>query len=226
MAELLWSMNLSLQKDSELLDKLNDYSKTCIIDLFETYSKECKEETPISHLYKTKLKSVDPITLGNSEVYHYSLPAFLETKSPEVVFADTIKSNKLLISESVLLFSKLNPNNPKVWAVDYDDKKTKVGSTEWLPVIPNEIFTISYLNAYFSSQYFIGQVMRFVQGTSNSHKRIDPKKFYSLKIPVLNSKYRNNIAHINNKLLQNKQQLSCKIDKAFTLYKTIINQVC
>ncbi|WP_241242130.1 restriction endonuclease subunit S [Thalassotalea sp. G2M2-11] len=225
LSKLFKSMdNLSI-KENALLEKAITFKKVKISNLLDEYSNKSSESVALSSLYSRKFKSINPQDYKEETVLHYSLPAFLENESPERVKASEIKSNKILISEDVVLFSKLNPNLPKIWTVEFDELVKKVGSTEWLPVIPNETFKICYLLAYLSSDYFINQVMRFVQGTSNSHKRVDPKKFYALKIPVLTAELRQEISEANASCIDVIEQIKLRKNKYKVVNGNIINKV-
>ena len=183
LAKLLWAMDEVIENNLILLEKVELTERMSLAELFE--SGQIIKQVPIKELYKKKLKSLSPTTFINDIVFHYSLPSFMENHAPEKVEGGTIKSNKLLIDKDVVLFSKLNPSAPKIWAVTGNSEHDRLGSTEWLPVIPNDDFSVNYILAFLSSQTFLKRVMRFVQGTSNSHKRVDPKRFYELKIPLL-----------------------------------------
>lgn len=212
-------------KESSLLEKAITFKKIKVSSLLEKYSSKLSESVELSSLYKKKMKSINPQNFLEEMVLHYSLPAFLESEEPETVKASEIKSNKILISEDVVLFSKLNPNLPKIWTVEFNQSVKKLGSTEWLPVIPNETFKIEYLLAFLSSDYFINQVMRFVQGTSNSHKRVDPKKFYALKIPLLTAELREEVSEANASCIDAIECIKSRQSKYKTVNGKIINKV-
>lgn len=225
LSKLFKSIDALTIKEDFLLEKAIAFKKIKVSSLLENYSSKLSKNVELSTLYKNKMKSINPQNHPEETVLHYSLPSFLESAEPETVKASEIKSNKILISEDVVLFSKLNPNLPKIWTVKFDQSIKKLGSTEWLPVIPNETFKIEYLLAFLSSDYFINQVMRFVQGTSNSHKRVDPKKFYALKIPVLTAELRKEISEANASCINAIECIKSRKSKYKTVNGKIINKV-
>ena len=223
LAKLLWAMDDVIENNLILLEKLELTERMSLAELFE--SGKTIKQVPLKELYKNKLKSVNPTTFNGDTVYHYSLPSFMENHAPEKVEGGTIKSNKLLIDKDVVLFSKLNPSTPKIWAVTGSSKYDRLGSTEWLPVIPNDDFSVNYILAFLSSQTFMKRVMRFVQGSSNSHKRVDPKRFYELKIPLLVESDSNNIVNCLLNFRTSKNNVDSTIRNSKSLQKSLINQV-
>ena len=166
-----------------------------------------------------------PSDFNDRVVFHFSLPSFIESQSPEKVEGRTIKSNKLLIDKDVVLFSKLNPNIPKIWSVTGDSAYLRLGSTEWLPVIPDDDFSVNYIHAFLSSQTFLQSVMRFVQGTSNSHKRVDPGRFYELKMPLLSNTDSKKIVDLFLRFRTSKEVEISIINSSKFLQKSLINQI-
>ena len=223
LAKLLWAMDEVIENNLILLEKVELTERMSLAELFE--SGQIIKQVPIKELYKKKLKSLSPTTFINDIVFHYSLPSFMENHAPEKVEGGTIKSNKLLIDKDVVLFSKLNPSAPKIWAVTGNSEHDRLGSTEWLPVIPNDDFSVNYILAFLSSQTFLKRVMRFVQGTSNSHKRVDPKRFYELKIPLLMESDSKNIVECLLSFRTSKKNIDSTIRDSKSLQKSLINQI-
>lgn len=222
-AELLWAMDDVIEKDLELLEKLEVSERLYLSDLF--LNGQILKKVKLEELYKKKFKSINPVDLGEEIVKHFSLPSYIENKAPELVKASSIKSNKIQIDENVVLFSKLNPNRPKIWEINKVEDIKYLGSTEWLPVKSNDRFSGSYIVAYLSSQLFLDKVMRFVQGTSNSHKRIDPSRFYELEIPILREIDKIKIEERYSIFRKTKQNFESKITSSKDLQKSLINQI-
>jgi type I restriction enzyme S subunit len=223
LAEFLVAMDDLIESEKKVLDKLELTERLSLSILFE--KSEIKKEIFLKDLYNNKFKTVNPSKYKNKQVLHYSLPSFMENQSPEVVDAKLIKSNKILLNQDTVLFSKLNPNRPKIWAVINDDKFDRLGSTEWLPVNPNKDFNMEYILAFLSSETFLRKVMRFVQGTSNSHKRVDPKRFYGLKIPLLSTSDSKSVVDCLLHYQMNKKNVLSKIISSQTLQKSFINHI-
>ena len=222
-AGLFLVMDDVIQSNLILLKKLEITESMSLANLFE--SGKIIKQVPLKELYKIKLKSLTPRSFSTDVVYHYSLPSFMENHAPEKVEGSTIKSNKLLIDKDVVLFSKLNPGTPKIWAISGYSEYDRLGSTEWLPVIPNKEFSVNYILAYLSSLTFLKRVMPLVQGTSNSHKRVDPKRFYELKIPLLKESDGKNIVKVLMSFSANKKNIESTVKDSISLQKSLINQV-
>lgn len=222
LTEFLWAMDEVIESQQSLFKSTEVIESLSLADLFSR--SRFLNEIPIKDLYKNKFKSLQPSEFSDL-VLHYSLPSFIETHEPEKVQGDTIKSNKLLIDKDTVLFSKLNPFPPKIWAITGVTEHQRLGSTEWLPVLPNKDFSVSFIVAYLSSQIFLQKVLRYVQGTSNSHKRVDPTRFYELKIPLVSEEDRNRIVNCLVNFQNSKKRIVSSISKSKALQKSLINQI-
>ena len=222
-AELLWATDEYLQAMKMVQVSIERRSA----DLYSAKFLQVQPEKTITlaDLYQNKLKSLSPEKF-ESEVDHYSLPAFLETGLPEHTEGRKIASNKLLIDRSVVLYSKLNPENPKVWIIPESNGPQKLGSTEWLPVIPNERLSAGYVASYLSSSIFHFRALRLVQGSSNSHQRINPKAFYRLQLPVVPYKDINDISSFFESLETTRSSVMTSITDSQKLFQSLINQLC
>ncbi|WP_136708213.1 restriction endonuclease subunit S [Agromyces sp. H66] len=116
---------------------------------------------------------VDPGTLGDEVVDHYSLPAFDSGDGPELVEARNIKSSKFVVSEPCVLISKLNPRFPRVWDLARVNGRRALASTEFLVLEPREIST-SVLWSLLAQPSFGRALESKVAGTSGSHQRVKP----------------------------------------------------
>lgn len=112
------------------------------------------------------------------EVHHYSLPAFDEGAGPEVGPGDTIKSNKTVVPDDCVLFSKLNPRIPRIWRVRGDAPSHSYCSTEFWPLVAQDSdVDLDYLTHYLSSAAFLGHPDITPSSSTNSHQRVDRKSF-------------------------------------------------
>ncbi|MBA6328133.1 restriction endonuclease subunit S [Colwellia sp. MB02u-6] len=225
LASLFFSADQQIQANLGTLEKLKVLEKSIAKSLINEYSNKSNKKVKLGSLYTKKLKSVKPQDLEDEEVLHYSLPSFIDKKVPERVIASSIKSNKLVIDDDVILFSKLNPNTPKVWAITKSEGNMKLGSTEWLPIRPTEDLPMLYLTAYLESHPFIQKILRLVQGTSNSHKRVDPKMFYDIEVPIPTKEFKLRMEAKIKKILLNKANLELVTTSSQSLLKSIVNEV-
>lgn len=119
----------------------------------------------------------------------YSLPAFDNSKTPELLDGEEIKSSKFILSENTILFNKLNPKFRRVWNVhSLETTENTICSTEFLPLKVNETIEQDFLYYYISSPYFTKLMNRIRTGTSNSQQRIDWRSFLqeSIMVPSIN----------------------------------------
>ena len=86
----------------------------------------------------------DPQTRRDTLFRHYSIPAFDQGKLPHEEYGSEIRSTKLRLLQDVVLVSKLNPQNERVWLVDVAKGEKAICSTEFLvfspcPPLPNQL---------------------------------------------------------------------------------------
>ena len=100
------------------MDVLNLLKLKIKVGLSHIIIKEIDKNTQyifLSSFYKDKFQSTTPSKYNDKIVFHYSIPSYEENRKPEQVKALTIKSDKILIDDDVILFCKLNPSTPKIW---------------------------------------------------------------------------------------------------------------
>jgi restriction endonuclease S subunit len=126
-------------------------------------------------------KSIHP---EKGQVYTcFSLPAFDNSNTPEILNGEEIKSSKFVLDENTILFNKLNPKFRRVWNIHSLEKyENTICSTEFLPLKAKANIEQDYLYYYVSSPYFTRLMDGIRTGTSNSQQRIDWKQF--LREPI------------------------------------------
>ena len=114
----------------------------------------------------------------------YSLPAFDEGKTSEILDGTEIQSNKYDVPNKCILFNKLNVRFRRVWKVDnYDENK--ISSTEFLPLVVNEsVVDFQYCYYLLISDRITNYLCCQNTNTSGSHKRIDPNNFLDIEITL------------------------------------------
>ncbi|WP_207537237.1 restriction endonuclease subunit S [Sabulicella rubraurantiaca] len=129
--------------------------------------------------------TVDPAILGETLVEHFSLPAFDAGQRPSIEPSNCIKSLKLSLSAPLVLFSKLNPETPRVWVVQDQAVRPMMGSTEFLALRPsNAAVPLSFLEGLLASDPFRKKAMGMVTGTSKSHQRVQPASLLRTEWPI------------------------------------------
>jgi type I restriction enzyme, S subunit len=112
-------------------------------------------------------------------VEHYSLPAFDAGAVPELIDGWQIHSNKLRLTETCVLISRLNPKWERCW-MTYPGANA-VASTEFVPVAgkeatPEEVWAVT------STSDFWDQMRSNVTGTTGSHQRVDKTAVHDLTV--------------------------------------------
>jgi type I restriction enzyme, S subunit len=128
-------------------------------------------------------EAVDPSEHPTETFDHYSIPAFDSGCWPSPDTGAEIKSQKLLVAPGSVLISKLNPRTPRVWIPQERHQWRPVASTEFLVAIPNETrgVAVPFIFCFASSDSVVEYLASHASGTSNSHQRVRPDDFLSLK---------------------------------------------
>lgn len=125
---------------------------------------------------------------NTGNVYLYSIPAF-DAGHFETVDSSMIKSNKFIVPNKAILFSKLNPKFPRVWLIDEDNSNSmRVASSEFLVLVPKNNEDLYFLYFLLRSVNLRNQLVGYATGTSNSHQRFLPQDLLKIKVLVPNSK--------------------------------------
>ncbi len=118
--------------------------------------------------------TVDPKSLSGASVAHFSIPAFDQDGLAKLEPASGIASNKAHVPLNSVLFSKLNPETPRVWPILMDEGLPMIASTEFLPLQPRGYFGLAYAWRLLASEPFRDRAAACVTGTSKSHQRVQP----------------------------------------------------
>jgi type I restriction enzyme S subunit len=130
---------------------------------------------PLSEFVALDRTTQDPTAIGDASVDHFSIPAFDATGWPALEPASSIKSLKLDLTPPLILFSKLNPETPRVWPVVKSSGRPMLASTEFLALKPRPgRSTLAHLASLLASAAFRDRAIGMVTGTSKSHQRVQP----------------------------------------------------
>jgi type I restriction enzyme S subunit len=141
------------------------------------------EVRPFGDLARLNRKNVDPRKHQDEEFAHFSLPAYDASHRPVIEIGEEIGSLKFEVTETCILYSKLNPRIPRVWFVDPQLERRSIASTEFLVLTPIEPWNLSVLLATCRSREFASRVVGMAGGTSTSHQRAKPGDL--LRLPML-----------------------------------------
>src|SRR5689334_8882754 len=93
---------------------------------------------PLSAFNAVRPSTLNPAVCPNETFEYYSIPAYQDGQRPILSKRNEIRSAKLLLDPGTVLFGKLKPRVEKVWRVGNHSSHRKIGSTEWLPLVPPE----------------------------------------------------------------------------------------
>lgn len=125
--------------------------------------------------------SLNPADFPEKEFKHFSIPVFDATNTYGLERGDSIGSNKFTVLGTDLLVSKLNPWFSRViYAMDEEDQICSTELVVWRCPTEN-LKNFLYLIAI--SPQFIAHCVQSATGTSNSHKRVNPKVMMRFDLP-------------------------------------------
>lgn len=128
------------------------------------------EVIPFKQIVDYKKKTVNPHKNPDTRFVHYSLPAFDNSKEPEIQRGSDIMSNKLLLEGKTVLFSKLNPRIKRIWPIE-DTTPYSVCSTEFISYKAKNSALHPFVWCYLNGDSFYDKVMSEVNGATGSHQR-------------------------------------------------------
>jgi type I restriction enzyme S subunit len=164
----------------EVNERATSIAKTWVV---AAYSSAGEGLVPLSAIARSRHTTVDPSSLGETLVDHFSLPAFDAGQRPERTEATSIKSNKLQVPPSSVLMSRLNPRIQRVWRAQVDGEVPALSSTEFLVLQPVDGLTATDIWAVCSDAVVSAEMAARVTGTSGSHQRVRPQDAMSVEAP-------------------------------------------
>lgn len=209
-ASILSNVDAIIQSTQQLIAQLQTLKRGLMQRLFtEGLGHTEFQETKVGRIPKewkvvridsistAKTTSINPTEFQNEQFYYYSIPAYMEGKKPTITVGSDIKSNKYVIENNMILFGKLNPRVEKVWLVNSIDDRRKIGSTEWICILPDpDMVDIRYLYYLLYSCYVMPKAKLLVSGTTPSRQRVLPKEFMTLRVPLPDMQEQDNISKI------------------------------
>ncbi|MFJ8458892.1 restriction endonuclease subunit S [Lysinibacillus xylanilyticus] len=157
-------------------------------------------------------KTFNPKKSELEEVVHFSLPAFDVKNYPMIDKVENIKSNKWIVEENCVLFSKMNPITPRIWVPKVHKKYLNVASSEFV-VLRNENFKeTAFIYTLCKSEPFIEYLKSNATGSTNSRQRITPDNAMLYTLP-LDLEVVNDFSVIVSPLIEQIQELYEEINK-------------
>ena len=211
------SILCSLDDKIDLLNRENATLEAMAETLFRQWfieeAKEDWEEGTVSTFAEHYKESVNPQKLPATVFYHYSIPAFDNGKRPIQELGEEIQSNKYVIPQDCILFSKLNPHKDKrIWLMLDNIPQNAICSTEFQIIEPKGIEYLYFLYGWLNNNENYEEIASGVGGTSGSHQRIDPKSIFTFVCPYVDSvliqKYNKVVEPMFYKQRENQKQIA------------------
>ena len=137
---------------------------------------------PLSSICHIEKKTINPQKHPTRLFTHYSIPAYDNSELPELQKGSDILSNKYIISDCTILFSKLNPRIKRIWNV-YQSESNSICSTEFVVYKPMDIDTYPFLYSFITGDDFYNNIMSKVNGATGSHQRFHPEETLDILVP-------------------------------------------
>ncbi len=125
---------------------------------------------PLASILEYRKNTVNPQKFPNTLFTHYSLPAYDNSREPELQRGAEIMSNKFRLDNKMVLFSKLNPRIKRLWPIDVVAPDS-ICSTEFIAYKALKEQHHSFVWCYLNSDSFYEKVMAEVNGATGSHQR-------------------------------------------------------
>ena len=180
---------------------------------------------PLSASNASRPSTIDPARYPDETFEYYSIPAYQENQRPTQAKGGDIGSSKLLLDAGTILFGKLNPRVEKVWRVGNYTKHRKLGSTEWLPLIPRDDVDEQFLYFLMWSEHVMPKAKTLVSGSTPSRQRVDPSSFYRIEVPLPPLTEQRKIAGVLGLLQRAMEQQERLIALTTELKKALLHQL-
>ncbi len=121
-----------------------------------------------------KKDTFNPKKSNESEVKHFSLPSFDSGQYPSIDNVTDIKSNKWIIDENCILFSKMNPTTRRIWVTSYNENFLNVASSEFVVLKSENSYRNAFIYNICISDKFNEYLVSNTTGSTNSRQRVKP----------------------------------------------------
>lgn len=138
---------------------------------------------PLREIVSVSRIAADPARMSDKTVDHFSIPAFDDRSWPERIQASSIMSNKLLIEQTSILVSRINPRINRTWWCVPTEGIPALASTEFIVLATASLADLGALWLAVRDEYFMNELKRRVTGTSGSHQRIRPDDLLAIEVP-------------------------------------------
>ena len=180
---------------------------------------------PLNALNMRRSTTINPGLRADEDFEYYSIPAYQKDQRPVVAKGSEIGSAKLLLDQGTILFGKLNPRVEKVWRVGGYTKHRKIGSTEWIPLVPRDDVDPGFLYFLMWSEHVMPKAKTLVSGSTPSRQRVDPRSFYRIQAPLPPLAEQRKIAAVLESVQRAMEQQERLLALTSELKKALLNQL-
>ncbi len=180
-SDFLPTIEKKQQNNINFNSKILDLFPNELIDIENKQIPKGWEFKKLSNFCSENKKKINPSLFNNEDFEVYDIGSFDSENFPSVLNANKLKSQKSLISENMILISKLNPETPRIWCPLSKSKHRKISSTEFISLIPKDNYKY-FLLCYLKSSRINKKLASMVTGTSKSHQRVRRDDIFDLKI--------------------------------------------
>lgn len=138
----------------------------------------------LSDITKILKKTFNPKKTNVENVIHFSLPAYDKNQLPTLDNVSTIKSNKWLLEDNCVVFSKMNPRTPRVWLPNLKNHLLNVASSEFVVLKNNSRESNSFMYNLCKSETFNEYLIAHATGSTNSRQRVTPAVALDFKMAL------------------------------------------
>ena len=128
---------------------------------------------PLGSLARISTEVFSPQKIPNTDVEHYSIPAYDEKHFPVFENSDGIKSNKYKLTSNSVIIAKLNPDTKRTWR-PYCLSSNPICSTEFIVYEPITASHRDFIYSIVDSDAFSAFLCSHTTGSTNSRQRATP----------------------------------------------------
>ncbi|HHA9975937.1 TPA: restriction endonuclease subunit S [Staphylococcus aureus] len=121
-----------------------------------------------------KKDTFNPKKSNELKIKHFSLPSFDSGQHPSIDNVADIKSNKWIIDENCILFSKMNPTTRRIWVTSYNENFLNVASSEFVVLKSSNSYRNAFIYNICISDKFNEYLVSNTTGSTNSRQRVKP----------------------------------------------------
>lgn len=206
--DILGSLDSKIELNLDLISKLEEISKILFKHWFVDFEFPNEEGKPykssggdmidselgdipatwsiikLSDITKILKKTFNPKKTDVENVIHFSLPAYDKNQLPTLDNVSTIKSNKWLLEDNCVVFSKMNPRTARVWLPNLKNDLLNVASSEFVVLKNNNRESNSFIYNLCKSEAFNEYLIAHATGSTNSRQRVTPAVALDFKMAL------------------------------------------